>query len=93
MVSGLFRGGCAAQLDAVAFELDRHDVLQHQAGPRLRPLVGSRDVAQRRPQGVLQRGGGLDRDRRPLADAVTFGSVPVPLMTVLLRSGHACITR
>jgi hypothetical protein len=58
-----------------------------------RPLVGSRDVAQRRPQGVLQRGGGLDRDRRPLADAVTFGSVPVSLMTVPLRSGHSCITR
>ena len=49
------------QLDVIAFELDGHDVLQHQAGPRLRPLVGSRDIAQRRPQGVLQRGGGLDR--------------------------------
>src|SRR5262245_30306944 len=32
------------QLDAVAGELDGHDVLQHQAGPRLGPLLGSRDV-------------------------------------------------
>src|SRR5262245_22758903 len=32
------------QLDAVVGELDGHDVLQHQARPRLGPLLGSRDA-------------------------------------------------
>ena len=60
-IPGRVRFPLVLQRNAVARELDVHDVLQeHQAGPLLRALVGSGDISQRLAQRILQRGGGLD---------------------------------
>ena len=61
MVSGLFRGGRAAQLDAVAFELDRHDVLQHQAGSRL-PHSSDRAMSRSAARNASRSGAGVSTE-------------------------------
>jgi hypothetical protein len=81
------------QLDAVAGELDGTMSCSIRPDLALRPLVGLRDVSQRLAQGVLQRGGSLDRGYERNRRALTYERSSAPRVLRSSAIGSSILAR